>query len=133
MKNKIMLFLIVGFWLSCGSSSQTTTNTSTDQATVSQQTNLVSLTDMLRKEAGVMVQGNGKGAKIRIRNGGQSILGSSEPLYVLNGQPLAGGIAEVIDLVNVLEIKDLIVLKSANETAAYGVRGANGVIEIMTE
>lgn len=64
--------------------------------------------------------------KIRIR-GANSITGSNEPLYVIDGQ-----FAD-INTINVNDIKSMEVLKDASSTAIYGTRGANGVILITTK
>ena len=118
-------FCLIGFLISCNVTNDTASNPNP-------QNNIVSIVDMLRSRAGVMVQGEGEEARIRVRNGGQSFLGDSEPLFVINGQPISGGIVDVINLVHPLEVKDIRVLKSAGEVAGYGVRGGNGVIEIIT-
>lgn len=64
--------------------------------------------------------------KIRIR-GANSITGSNEPLYVVDGQFID------ISAVNVNDIKSMEVLKDASSTAIYGTRGANGVVLITTK
>jgi TonB-linked SusC/RagA family outer membrane protein len=64
--------------------------------------------------------------KIRIR-GANSVTGSNEPLYVIDGQ-----FAD-INTINVNDIKSMEVLKDASATAIYGTRGANGVILITTK
>ncbi len=97
---------------------------------VDSESNIVSLTDRLRMVSGVSVVGSGRSATVRIRSGGSSFLGDSEPLFVVDDQIIMGGLASVIDLVNVLSIKRINVLKSASDISFYGVRGANGVIEI---
>ncbi|WP_242120548.1 SusC/RagA family TonB-linked outer membrane protein [Aestuariivivens sediminicola] len=64
--------------------------------------------------------------KIRIR-GANSITGSNEPLYVIDGQFAS------INTINVNDIQSMEVLKDASSTAIYGTRGANGVILITTK
>ncbi|MFH4966882.1 TonB-dependent receptor [Gaetbulibacter sp. M240] len=64
--------------------------------------------------------------KIRIR-GANSITGSNEPLYVVDGQFVD------ISTVNVNDIQSMEVLKDASATAIYGTRGANGVVLITTK
>jgi TonB-dependent SusC/RagA subfamily outer membrane receptor len=80
--------------------------------------------------AGVQVGRDANGAlTVRVR-GGSSISGSNEPLYVIDGiavQPGAGGSLAGI---NPSDIESIQVLRDAMATAAYGVRGANGVIVI---
>jgi len=64
---------------------------------------------------------------VRIR-GLRSIAASNEPLFVVDGVPLSGGIEDF----NPAMIASIEVLKDASATAAYGSRGANGVIIITT-
>lgn len=70
----------------------------------------------------------GAGTTIRIR-GGNSINGSNEPLYVIDGI-IGGG---DLNSINPADIESLEVLKDASSTAIYGSRGANGVILITTK
>lgn len=77
----------------------------------------------------------GGGVSVRIR-GGASLMGS-EPLYVVDGVPLAlaGGISaggNPLDFIDVTDVETITILKSAAETAAYGIRGGNGVVLIRT-
>ena len=115
----------------CGVSRQPGTSTGMEPrpADIYEPDNTVTLADHLRRVAGVQVQGNGPNATITIR-GRTSIYGSNEPLFVINGQPLRGGFQEASQMVPVQEIKAIRVLKNPDELGFYGVRGANGVIEI---
>lgn len=70
----------------------------------------------------------GSGARIRIR-GNRSLSASNEPLVVVDGIP----VTYTIDDMNPLDIETVDVLKDAAATAIYGVRGANGVIQITTK
>ncbi len=95
----------------------------------------------------------GAAARVRIR-GTTSLLGSNQPLYVINGVPVApnsnipggraGGGGLVSDLeqqglntplgnINSNDIASISVLKDASATAIYGSRAANGVIIIETK
>ena len=58
-----------------------------------------------------------------------SVRAGTEPLYVVDGMPYNGP----INLINPSDIESIRVLKDASETAIYGVRGANGVVEIRTK
>ena len=76
---------------------------------------------------------------MRIR-GGTSITSSNEPLYIIDGVPLAiggglgsiGGLRSPLAFLNPDDIKTMTVLKDASATAIYGSQGANGVILIET-
>lgn len=84
------------------------------------------------RAAGVDVVQNGSkpgaGPTVRIR-GRRSINASNDPLYVVDGIPLAGN----IDDINPQDIQSMEVLKDASATAIYGSRGANGVVLITTK
>jgi TonB-linked SusC/RagA family outer membrane protein len=69
----------------------------------------------------------GATASVRIR-GRRSFSAGNEPLYVVDGIPLAGGINDL----NPQDIQSMEVLKDASATAIYGSRGANGVVLITT-
>jgi len=69
----------------------------------------------------------GKGLSVRIR-GSNSITGSNEPLYVIDGF-----INGNIESLNPNDIESLEILKDASATAIYGSRGSNGVVLITTK
>ncbi len=95
------------------------------------------------KIAGVQVVDNnepGGGLSVRIR-GATSINASSEPLYVIDGQPLGtgagGGIAtsgrDALNFLNPEDVESITVLKDASAAAIYGANAANGVVLITTK
>ncbi|UCC25097.1 MAG: TonB-dependent receptor plug domain-containing protein, partial [Gemmatimonadales bacterium] len=91
------------------------------------------------KVAGVQVitPGFRGGVNIRIR-GGTSINASNEPLFVIDGVPVAvgGGLSagsNPLSFLNPDDIETITVLKDASAAAIYGSRGANGVILIETK
>jgi TonB-dependent starch-binding outer membrane protein SusC len=80
--------------------------------------------------AGVQVGRDETGAlTVRVR-GGSSINGSNEPLYVIDGVSIQPGPGGSLAGINPSDIESIQVLRDAMATAAYGVRGANGVIVI---
>ena len=83
------------------------------------------------KLAGVqVVTPSGKpsaGFSIRIR-GTNSISGSSEPLYVVDGVPTTD-----TRTINPSDIENISILKDASSAAIYGAQGANGVVLITTK
>jgi TonB-dependent SusC/RagA subfamily outer membrane receptor len=84
------------------------------------------------KVAGVQILRRTGGISIRIRGTG-TILGSGEPLYVVDGMIIEvapGGALLGIDPSDIARIE---VLKDAGSTAIYGSRGANGVVIITTK
>jgi TonB-linked SusC/RagA family outer membrane protein len=106
---------------------------STVSAARFRQTPIASFDQALQGQVpGILVQANsgqpGAAASILIRGRG-SILGSNQPLYVLDGiQITAGDFATL----NPADFESISVLKDASATAAYGSRGANGVIVITS-
>ncbi len=77
----------------------------------------------------VMQTTGAPGASISIRiRGSNSIQGSNEPLYVVDGFPVNNPTA-----FNNADIESIEILKDASSTAIYGSRGANGVVLITTK
>ncbi|AWW32667.1 SusC/RagA family TonB-linked outer membrane protein [Echinicola strongylocentroti] len=70
----------------------------------------------------------GAAPQVRIR-GRRSFNASNEPLYVVDGIPIAGGINDI----NPNDITSMEILKDASATAIYGSRGANGVVLVTTK
>ncbi|WP_266367736.1 SusC/RagA family TonB-linked outer membrane protein [Tellurirhabdus rosea] len=66
--------------------------------------------------------------RILIR-GRRSFNAGNDPLYVVDGIPLAGGYEDM----NPSDVQSMEVLKDATATAIYGARGANGVVLITTK
>lgn len=69
------------------------------------------------------------GASSRIRIRGVGSINSSDPIYIVDGMPIAGG----IDYLNPSDIESIEVLKDAASGAVYGTRAANGVVLVTTK
>ncbi|MFT4168293.1 MAG: TonB-dependent receptor [Dysgonomonas sp.] len=69
----------------------------------------------------------GTAAKIRIR--GIGTINNSDPLYIVDGMPIEGG----LDYLNPSDIASIEVLKDAASGAVYGARAANGVVLVTTK
>jgi TonB-linked SusC/RagA family outer membrane protein len=106
-----------------------------------------SLENLLQGQvAGVVINessepGGGVGISIR---GTNSILGGTQPLYVLDGIPISpisdaegnttsGNAQTSMNFINPNDIEKIEILKDAAATAVYGARGANGVILITSK
>lgn len=88
--------------------------------------------------------GAGGSTKIVLR-GNKSLSASSEPLFVIDGIPMANNKGEQLGLfggfdqgdglsqINTDDIESISILKGANAAALYGSQGANGVIMITTK
>jgi TonB-dependent SusC/RagA subfamily outer membrane receptor len=83
---------------------------------------------------GAQVYRDGAGQlSVRIR-GGNSLMSSGDPLVVIDGMPAhSGRIGALLESLSPHDIARIDVLKDAGATAAYGSRGANGVILITTK
>ena len=89
------------------------------------------------RAAGVFVEAQngkiGEGIKIRVR-GASSLNGSNEPLYVVDGVPLVGGVyGSATSDINFNDVESFDILKDAAASAIYGSRAANGVVIITTK
>ncbi len=91
------------------------------------------------KVAGLQVTNGGgapgEGSTIRIRSG-SSLSASNDPLYVIDGVPVDGGVTggrNPLATINQNDIESVTVLKDASASAIYGVRASNGVIIITTK
>ena len=65
--------------------------------------------------------------------GSSSFYGETQPLYVIDGVPIAPGPNGALQGVNPHDIESIKVLKDPADTAMYGMRGANGVIVVTTK
>ncbi|MEZ2443662.1 SusC/RagA family TonB-linked outer membrane protein [Chitinophaga sp. RCC_12] len=77
----------------------------------------------------------GGGPQVQVRGIG-AVGAGSQPLYVVDGYPLASSSDQVSDPMNAInpqDIESMAVLKDASATAIYGSRGANGVVLITTK
>ena len=69
------------------------------------------------------------GASSQVRIRGIGTINDSNPLYIVDGMPIGGG----IDYINPSDILSIEVLKDAASGAVYGARAANGVILVTTK
>jgi TonB-linked SusC/RagA family outer membrane protein len=69
----------------------------------------------------------GAGSQVRIR--GIGTINNSDPLYIVDGMPIDGG----IDYLNPRDIQSIEILKDAASGAIYGARAANGVVLVTTK
>ncbi len=86
------------------------------------------------RAAGVQVtSANGSpGAPTTIRiRGGNSIEGSNEPLWVIDG--IIVGLNYDLNNLNTNDIESIEILKDASSVSIYGARGANGVVLVTTK
>jgi TonB-dependent SusC/RagA subfamily outer membrane receptor len=80
---------------------------------------------------GVHVHQTANGFSVRMR-GPTSFHGGNEPLYIVDGFPIEPGPGGLV-AINPDDVASIEVLKDAASQAAYGLRGANGVVIIKTK
>jgi TonB-dependent SusC/RagA subfamily outer membrane receptor len=99
------------------------------KASTATQGNYKSIYEMLKDVPGLEVQSNnGRGGTITVR-GISSLKAQGQPLFVVDGSIYGGDIANL----NTQDIDNIVVLKDAASTTAYGTQGAFGVISITTK
>lgn len=83
------------------------------------------------RSPGVNVTSNdaSPGAGIQVQIRGVGSLGNNDPLYVVDGYPISGG----LNAINPNDIATIDILKDASATAIYGNRASNGVVIITTK
>jgi TonB-dependent SusC/RagA subfamily outer membrane receptor len=134
----IALALTVGLVSGCGSSRKSTDNAPRPEGADVTADDIErapgqSIEEILKgRVAGVTVVETDGGIAVRIR-GQTSIYGSNDPLYVLDGVPITPGPGGSLVGISPYDIESIKVLKDPADTALYGMRGANGVIEIRTK
>src|SRR5690554_6001957 len=83
------------------------------------------------RSAGVQVTSSnaspGAGISVQIRGVGS--FGNTDPLYVVDGYPITGGLSGI----NPSDIQSMDILKDASAAAIYGNRASNGVVIITTK
>lgn len=113
---------------SCGSFQNTkgeSTSVSESDTDFSKYRNLV---EYLRRQPGVKVDGVGDNIDIQIR-GASSFGGELRPLFVVDGVVMGHSYGVVNGSISMMNVSDIRVL-TGTEASEYGMRGANGVIEI---
>ncbi len=83
------------------------------------------------KVSGVQItQSSGQpGADSKVRIRGIGTVNNSDPLYIIDGMPVDGG----INFLNPVDIQSIEILKDAASAAIYGARAANGVVLVTTK
>lgn len=132
MKKFIPVWMVCGLLLlaACGGSKKTGTDDPVTAAEVEARNKaVIPLLTQIRKLPGITVQ---RGVPIFMK-GNTTIQGSrfEEPLYVVDGIPIANSFRQVEDIVQPVDVQSIRALSGA-EASFYGSRGASGVILITT-
>ena len=88
---------------------------------------------LLARVPGLAIERAMDGRSKLVLRGRNTILGDDEVLFVVNGIPLGPVVTGNLAAVDIHDIETVQVLRDAVATAAYGVRGGNGVIVIRTK
>lgn len=133
---KYLIFFSLIFFFQCSPSVHNRSVSNLERSKAIQGDNVAGTVEerlayMIRKAPGVMVNQNGSDYYVKVMGAGDSFVGNTGPLYVINGityghdfNAAAGGIAGS-------NIKSVRVLKG-KDASFYGMRGSGGVIEIKT-
>jgi TonB-dependent starch-binding outer membrane protein SusC len=87
---------------------------------------------LLARVPGLTAERAADGHTVLHLRGTNSLIADAEPLFVVDGIALAP-VSGNLTAINVHDIESVQVLRDAAATAAYGLRGANGVIVIRTK
>ncbi len=128
--------LVIGY----GTQRRTDVTGTVSSVTSSELLNSLNLQQALQgRVSGLQVVNNdgspGGGVTVRIR-GNSSLMGSQDPLVVINGVTVSGlenPETSPLASINPADIESVQVLKDASSTAIFGSRAANGVIYITTK
>lgn len=130
---------VMGLLLYSCSASQTASsatdsgnNTSTKTITTAESNSGLTLVNYLRRVPGIQISQRGSDISVMIR-GASSIGSNNQPLFVLNGSGIGNSYAEAVTAVDVNDIKSVNVVQGTEGQQTYGMRGANGVIQIFTK
>lgn len=87
---------------------------------------------LIGRFSGVEVQRTGDGGFLVFVRGTGSFMASEQPLWVIDGVPYESKGSRGLSWLSPANVGRITVLRNPQETAIYGVRGANGVIVITT-
>lgn len=88
---------------------------------------------LLAHVPGLTVEHAADGRAVLHLRGPNTFMGAEEPLFVVNGIALGPAVTSNLSAIDIHDIDTVQVLREAAATAAYGSRGANGVIIIRTK
>ena len=94
--------------------------------------NSMSLVDYLRRVPGLQINEGGGSVNVMIR-GANSFSGDNNPLFVIDNQAVGTNYNDVVSAVDVNDIRMVNVIKGAEGQQLFGMRGSNGVIQIITK
>lgn len=131
LKIKSILFLFLGilFLTNCKSTKTNSVGDTTENVnvrSVDAPIGVLTIVDLIQRLPGVTV----RGTTVRVF-GPNSFSNVSEPLFLVDGVAFSGGFAGIRSSINPADVKSVELYKTPSELAIYGVRGSNGVINII--
>ncbi len=135
---KLFFFLaVMGLCIVSCQSSNTASSTpkqtgDSKTITTAEGNNGLTLVNYLRRVPGVQIDQRGGDVSVMIRGGG-STAGSNQPLFVVNNSPVGTTYQDAANAVDVNDIKTVNVIQATEGQQLYGIRGSNGVIQIVTK
>ena len=101
-----------------------------------------SMAQIIQQLSGVVVQGSGNNTRVIVMTGNFFTHSTSEsenyypnqfsePLFLLNGSTYSNDFQSVQNSINPQDVKSVEVYKKPDELGRYGIRGSNGVINII--
>lgn len=124
-----LLILCNILFFSCASSSDSIATEKNLPRTV-ESTNEQTMAEIMQKLSGVQVRGSGNDTTVRVMVGNYFNDPYTEPLFLLNGVSYADNFLSVQNGINPQDVKSVQVYKTPAELGRFGLRGANGVIDI---
>jgi TonB-dependent SusC/RagA subfamily outer membrane receptor len=88
---------------------------------------------LLAHVPGLTIERAADGRTVLHLRGPNTFMGAEEPLFVVNDIALGPAVTSNLAAIDIHDIETVQVLREAAATAAYGSRGANGVIVIRTK
>jgi len=128
-KFKLLPFLVLGMIMSCGTAKNNSESTQANAEGLTTENRMnTSLLNQIRRLPGVTLQ---QGVPVFSKSA-NSLTGTAQPLYVVNGQTLDNSFASVKNIVSPVDVESIKAIKGS-DASIYGSRGANGVIVIKTK
>lgn len=123
-------FFLAIFFSGCSSSSGTSVAKESNPRKV-EASHELTLTQLIQQLSGVTVRGSGANVEIIVMVGNRFQMSNASPLFLLNGIAYSSDFQSIQNSINVFDVKSVEVYKTPSELSLYGIRGANGVINII--
>ena len=123
-------FFLAIFFSGCGSSSDTSFEKKSNPRKV-EASHELTLLQLIQQLSGVTVRGSGTNVDISVMVGNKFQISQTSPLFLLNGIAYSNDFQSIQNSINVFDVRSVEVYKTPSELSLYGIRGANGVINII--